>query len=490
MEALKRMNRRRWALGLAIASVLVLSAGLALGPVGEVLAEQARAALFTDATSRAPGVTVDLPTMAELVEQLEPSVVSITVIQTSPIPPGHPLHDFFRYFGGMPEAYRGRGLGTGFIINQQGHVLTNSHVVEDAQQIQVQLHDGTEVSARVVAIDPPSDIALLQIPRTGHLPAAVLGDSDSLRIGDWVVAIGNPFGLDSTVTAGIVSALERRQINPEGRGGYHNYIQTDASINPGNSGGPLFNLRGEVVGINGAINAAGQGIGFAIPINMAKTLLPMMARDGVVRRSWMGVATQPVTRTLARSFGLTGDPRGALVSEAVPGGPAARAGIREGDIVLRFDGRALRRADELPWLSSSAGVGRTVAVEIWRGGRSQTVNVTLGTLPGTPARPPAVSSGTVTTPGLGITVGPAHPSLISGVQGVSSAVMVTSLDPDGQGARAGLQRGDVILAVGDQAVDSVASFQRQSAALRAGQVVRLRIVRERNPLFVAFEYGG
>jgi serine protease Do len=490
METRTRRRRRSWVLGLALAATVAAAAALAFSPVGEVLAEQGRAALFTDAASRTPPVTVNMPSLAELVEQLEPAVVSITVIQASPIPPGHPLNDFFRYFGGMPEGYRGRGLGAGFIINQQGHILTNAHVVEDAQQVQVQLHDGTEVPARVVAIDPPSDIALLQIPRTGRLPTVVLGDSDSVRIGDWVVAIGNPFGLDSTVTAGIVSALERRQVNPEGRGGYHNYIQTDASINPGNSGGPLFNLRGEVVGINGAINAAGQGIGFAIPINMARTLLPMMARDGVVRRSWMGVATQPVTGNLARSFGLTGDPRGALVSEVVVGGPAARAGLQEGDIVLEFDGQALRRAEELPWLSSSAGVGRTVPVVIWRGDRTQTLNVTLGALPGTPARPPAVAATARTTPGLGLTVGAAHPSLFAGVQGVTSAVVVTSLDPDGQGARAGLQRGDVILSIGGQAIDSVESFQRQSAALRAGQVVRIRIVRERSPIFVAFEYEG
>ncbi len=477
-------------MALTLVFVLTLGLGIALGTVGEAVAEQVRARLWTDPAGRPSSATVDIPTLSKLVDQLKPSVVSITVVQSKSIPSGHPMAEFFRFFGGVPESYRGRGLGTGFIINQQGHILTNSHVVEKAQQIQVQLHDGIELSADVVAIDPPTDIALLRI-QVGNrrLPVATLGDSESLNIGDWVVAIGNPFGLDYSVTAGIVSALERREVSPEGRGGYHNYIQTDASINPGNSGGPLFNLRGEVVGINGAINASGQGIGFAIPINMAKTLLPMMARDGAVRRSWLGVAAQPVTASLARSFGLTGSPRGALVSEVASGGPAASAGVRNGDIVLEFNGAQIERATELPWLASTAGIGRQVPVVVWRGGRSQTVNVTLGTLPGTPARPPSTATQPAQS-GLGLAVRRVDPALLSGISGALGGVVVIALDPDGQAARAGMRRGDVIVAIGNQSIDSEQTFERQEAALQAGHVARFRIVRERRPLFIAFEYGG
>lgn len=487
-----RSTRLIWLLSFATALALTFGGVWVIGPTGEVQAERGRRPLWQDPPRSGSKLTVDMPSLADQVDRLSPSVVSITVMMNRPSGRSGRADDFFRrFFGGIPDSYRGRGIGTGFIINSRGHILTNSHVVENASQVMVQLHDGTTLAAEVVAIDPPTDIALLRIPTNGrNLPVATLGDSNSLRIGDWVVAIGNPFGLDYTVTTGIVSALERREINPEGRGGYHNYIQTDASINPGNSGGPLFNLRGEVVGINGAINTAGQGIGFAIPINMAKTLLPLMARDGVVRRSWMGVATQPVTRVLARSFGLTGDPRGALVSEVVDGGPAARAGIREGDVVLGFNGEDIDRSDDLPWVASTAGIGRRVPVVIWRGGRRQTITITLGTLPGTPARPPSTATRAPARAGLGMTVGVAHPSLLSGVNGISGGVLVTAIDPDGQTARAGLRRGDVIVEVDGTDVTSPAAFQRQAATLSAGQVVRFRVIRDRRPLFVAFEYGG
>jgi len=224
---------------------------------------------------------------------------------------------------------------------------------------------------------------------------------------------------------------------------------------------------------------------------MAKTLLPMMARDGVVRRSWLGVATQPVTRTLARSFGLTGEPRGALVSEVVTGGPAARGGLREGDIVLEIDGQQIERSDDLPWLASTAGIGRRVPVVVWREGRRRTITVTLGTMPGNPARPPATATGRPRArPGLGLTVAPAPAGMLSGVSGVSRGVVITAIDSDGQAARAGLQRGDVIVNLGDQAIDSAQTFQRQASAIRAGQLVRIRIVRNRRPFFFAFESQG
>jgi serine protease Do len=491
--ARERTNTRTW---IAVATVVLgglLVLGLAFGPAGEALAEQVRRRLWTEPSAGTPGAAVAMPTLADMVDRLSPSVVSINVVQSRPIPRGTPMDDFFRhFFGGIPEPYRQRGIGTGFLINDQGHILTNSHVVENAQQITVRLHDGAELPATVAAIDPPTDIALLRIAPGGRqLPEAVLGDSDSLRIGDWVVAIGNPFGLEYTVTAGIVSALERREVNPEGRGGYHNYIQTDASINPGNSGGPLFNLRGEVVGINGAINAAGQGIGFAIPINMAKTMMTMMDADGVVRRSWMGVATQPVDQPLARSFGLTGQPRGALISEVVTGSPAARAGLRPGDIVLEFDGRQIDRSDDLPWIASTAGVGRSVQIALWRDRRRSTVEMTLTEMPSQPGRPPVVT-GAPAAPrsGLGVMVSALNPMMVPGAPASGGGVVVARIDPEGQAARAGVQPGDIITSIDGQDVSSVEHFDQLAARLRSGQVVRLRVIRDGRPFFIAFEYAG
>jgi serine protease Do len=455
------------------------------------LAEQGRSTLWTDAPARRAAAAIQIPSLAPLVERLTPSVVSITVIQSRPVSQNSVDEFFRRFFGGIPEPYRGRGIGTGFLINDQGHILTNSHVVEQAEQIIVQLHDGAQVAAEVIATDPPTDIALLRIPTNGRrLPHTRLGDSDALRIGDWVVAIGNPFGLEYTVTAGIVSAKERRQVNPEGRGGYHNYIQTDASINPGNSGGPLFNLRGDVVGINGAVNRAGQGIGFAIPINMAKTLLPMMGRTGRVERSWLGLATQPVSRILARAFGLTGGARGALVTEVIPDGPAARAGFRPGDIVLAFRGQRIDRADELPWLASTAGVGQRVSVQLWRDRQRMTVELSLGRQPGsgTPPQRTAHNRRPVFRPGFGFTVSPAPPTRGRGTR--PRGVVVSALDPEGQTAHAGLRRGDLIVEVDGTPVDSVAALQRHLGGITTGQVVRLRVVREGQVHYLAFEYRG
>ncbi|MBI5512997.1 MAG: trypsin-like peptidase domain-containing protein [Deltaproteobacteria bacterium] len=287
---------------------------------------------------------------------------------------------------GRPVGRQVRGLGTGFVITHAGEILTNHHVIQRAQNIEVQLDDGRRFGASVVGSDPRLDVALLRLKIPGgNLQPARLGNSDLLQVGDWVMAIGNPHGLSQTVTAGIVSALGRTSHEVAlHEGSFGNLIQTDASINPGNSGGPMFNLSGEVVGINVAIRPDAQGLCFAIPINMARTIVEQLRQYGRVVRSWMGVTVESVTEGHARYLRLP-DTHGALVAEVVPSGPADQAGIRPGDVLRRFDGQELRDSTQLPWLASSAGVGHRARVELYRGGQPTTVEVVLAAVPEPPA---------------------------------------------------------------------------------------------------------
>ena len=289
-----------------------------------------------------------------------------------------------------------KGLGTGFIVEKDGVVLTNNHVIEGADQITVKLSDDRDFEARIVGRDSQTDIAVLKIEARGLMPLS-LGDSDSMEVGDWVVAIGNPFGLSHTVSAGIVSAKGRtRDDVPLDPSGYYDFMQTDASINPGNSGGPLLNLKGDVVGINTAIRGGGaQGIGFAIPINMIKQLLPMLMRDGKVTRSALGIRIRDVHELsaedraalkLADDHGGVLVPTGAVVEYIAPGGPADRAGMSPGDVITRFEGQSIDRSTQLQWLASTYGVGRSAKVHIVRDAKQFDVNVTLGQLPDAPAK--------------------------------------------------------------------------------------------------------
>ncbi len=314
---------------------------------------------------------------APIVHAADPSVVTITTVSEEvEISP----------FSHLRRPREARGLGTGFIIDKTGMILTNNHVVGAADAIVVKLSDEREFPAKVVGTDPPTDIAVVRIAAS-DLRSLPLGDSDTMEIGDWVVAIGNPFNLSHTVSAGIVSAKGRTQQDvPLDPAGYYNFIQTDASINPGNSGGPLLNLKGEVVGMNSAIRGGGaQGIGFAIPINMIKQLLPMLLRDGHVTRSALGVSIIDVRKLTAedrRALKVGDGPKvtGAVVEYVGPSGPADRAGIRPGDIVVAFDGQAIGRSEELQWLASTAGVGRMVSLTLLRAGSPIEVKVTLGRL--------------------------------------------------------------------------------------------------------------
>jgi serine protease Do len=317
---------------------------------------------------------------APIAHRVDPSVVTITTVeQQAEITP----------FGRI-RPHETRGLGTGFVIDKAGTILTNDHVVGDADTILVKLSDDRELPGKLVATDKQTDVAVVHIDAKDLKPLP-LGDSEQLEVGDWVVAIGNPFGLSHTVSAGIVSAKGRtREDVPLDPSGYYDFLQTDASINPGNSGGPLLNLRGEVVGINTAIKGDGaQGIGFAIPINMVKQLLPMLLRDGRVTRSAIGVHVidpRQVPAEELRKLGLPEGERvhGALVGDVLTGGPADKAGLQPGDVIVAFEGQALDRSAQLPWLASTTGVGRTVTLRVERGPRLFDVKVTLGRLDATP----------------------------------------------------------------------------------------------------------
>jgi len=488
MDGGPRNSRRTWwwwpAGGLALLGLCGTAAALARNdPPAAVQEVPATAGLAV-----APG----LPSFAPIVERLAPTVVSINVIQRVRLGEGSMVLPFFFGspfgtfpFGGgpgeEPPEFENRGSGSGVIVDADGLILTNAHVVRDASEITVQVAGGRSYPAEVVGVDEPTDLALLRIPAAGPLTAATLGDSDAVEVGDWVLAIGNPFGLEHTVTTGIVSAKERRTGGPRDR--YGNFLQTDASINPGNSGGPLFNLRGEVIGINTAINAAGQGIGFAIPSNMARAVLTQLRERGRVERSWLGVTIQTVTPELAESFRLAGAPRGALVASVEEGSPAARAGLRPGDIILRFDEEEIGDAAELPWLASTAGVGRTVRLQVFRDGTKRDVTLTLGRMPEEVsggfralARPTPEDRGA--SSGLGIEVEDV-PERLARQLGEAGGALVVRVDPHGAGSDYGLRPGDVIVELDGERVANAATLRRLLRDRGKADVVRL-LVRSRN----------
>ncbi|QDG53720.1 trypsin-like serine protease [Persicimonas caeni] len=330
-------------------------------------------------TPPAPAASPTRPaSFADIVAKVRPAVVNIytrkQVVTRSRISP-------FTRRGIVPQRRVAESLGSGFIIDKEGHVLTNFHVVDNATEIGVRLLDERFFEAELIGADPKTDVALLRIKKGKDLPVIELGDAHKLRVGDWVVAIGNPLGLASTVTAGIASAIGRKGIPISEEMRYQDFIQTDASINPGNSGGPLINTDGEVVGINTAISAEGQGIGFAIPINMAQDILPQLKKKGRVERSWLGIYIGEIPGAVRRELGLSKGDGGALVTRVVPGGPAEKAKLQRGDIIMAVDGKAIDDAGHLTWLASNLGIGRTVVVDLQRGDKRMKTELTLGALP-------------------------------------------------------------------------------------------------------------
>ncbi len=392
-----------------------------------------------------------LPSLADLVDQLKPVVVNISTTKVVRSPLEDFFKDFRRFFGDEFERFfpptpqfRTRSLGSGFIVDKEGYILTNNHVIEGAEDIKIKLYNGRTFDAKVVGRDPKSDIALLKInPKGETLPVAKLGDSDKLKVGDWVIAIGNPFGLEHTVTAGIVSAKGR----VIGMGPYDDFIQTDASINPGNSGGPLFNLQGEVVGINTAIVAGGQGIGFAIPINMAKNLLPQL-KKGKVTHGFLGVYIQDLTPELAKRFGLK-EPKGVLISDIMPNSPAAKAGLKKGDVIIRFNDKEVSDSWALRRLVASTPPRERVKIEIMRQGKNYTIWVTLG----------EYEKQAMSMEQWGFKVQKIPPE-VSKAAGTNEGVMITEVITNSPADRAGLNAGDIIVEIEHEEVNDLNDFER------------------------------
>jgi serine protease Do len=382
-----------------------------------------------------------------LAKNLRPVVVNISTTQVvklnrprgrNPFGQQDPFDDFFHnFFGRMPREQKRTSLGSGFIVSPDGYILTNNHVVEKADEVTVTLLDKEEFKAKVVGTDPKIDIALIKIDTKKKLTYAALGDSDRLDVGEWVVAIGNPFGLGHTVTTGIVSAKGRII----GSGPYDDFIQTDASINPGNSGGPLFNLKGEVVGINTAIVQGGQGIGFATPIQLAKSVLDQLREKGKVTRGWLGVYIQPLTADAAENLGISGR-RGALVSDVTSGGPAEKAGIRSGDVIVGFDGKEIRDEHELPQIVASTKPGKSVDVRLLRGGKETTVAVKIAEMEGEPGKP---AGGQELSKNLGLTVQDITPEIAQRFQIENTkGVVVTGVEDGSPAEEAGFNEGDIL----------------------------------------------
>ncbi|MBI4365719.1 MAG: DegQ family serine endoprotease [Deltaproteobacteria bacterium] len=457
-------------------------------------AQEARPSFFSEGRTVSPwyrggtaGTT--LPSLVALVNRIKPAVVNISTTKKIAVRPWNPFEgfrvprggsrdpfdDFFeRFFEGAPEQQREQhSLGSGFLINADGYILTNNHVFQGADEIIVKLSDRHKYPATIVGTDKETDIAVIKIKASQPFPSAPLGNSDRLQVGEWVVAIGNPFGLEQTITAGIVSAKGR----VIGAGRYDNFIQTDASINPGNSGGPLFNLAGDVVGINTAIVASGQGIGFAIPINMAKQLVPQLITKGsVTERGWLGVMIQNVTDDLAESFGLEAA-EGALVGDVIPGSPAQKAGLQRGDIIVGVNGRKITDANELPALIAASPPGQSAALDVVRDKRRIAVAVTVGRQ----SEGESIGSGGPDREGAR-TVAPDALGLV--VRSADGGVAVARVESGSPAETVGVEEGDLIVEINGRAIDSVATYESVTKGLKG--IVRLLIKRGNATIFLAF----
>jgi len=440
--------------------------------------------------------TNEFKSLSPLVKQLSPSVVNISTTSVSKAgsqsfesPFGErgddPFDDFFKKFFGdsSQREFKRKGLGSGFIFSEDGYIITNNHVVERATDIKVILHNGDSYAAKIIGTDPKSDLALLKIEPKSKLPAVIFGNSDRLEIGDWVLAIGNPFGLGHTVTAGIISAKGRSL----GLGSYDDFLQTDAAINPGNSGGPLFNFKGEVIGVNSAIIAGGQGIGFAIPINMTKNVVSQLRNGGKVVRGWIGVSVQRVTPEIAESLDL-GDESGALVADVIAGGPADKAGVKRGDIIIEVNRNKIDEMPELPKIVASYAPGTKTKLKVIRNGKEKVLNIKLEELPSQVAQNSRKSPENEVEHNLGLIVQEITPDVKRKLQlEYSSGVVITDIRGNSLASEAGLLKGDVILEINKAQIANLNNYRKAVDSVNEGQNFLFLVKRGSNTIYVALK---
>src|SRR5881296_998249 len=410
-------------------------------------------------------------------DRVTPAVVNVSTVPRKQPAEEAPerFREFFgeefyeRFFRRRPREDT-RASGSGVIVDAKGYVLTNNHVIENAQDITVRLSDGRKFTAKLVGRDPKTDLAVLKVDAPALLPVAELGDSDQLRVGQWAIAIGNPFGLDRTVTVGIVSATARNRV---GVATYENFIQTDASINPGNSGGPLLNLDGKVIGINTAIVAAGQGIGFSIPINQAREVMRQLIASGRVVRGWLGIAIQDVTDELAGTFGVR-EREGVLVAEVIKGGPAEAAGVRQGDVIVELNGAPIKEVPELQRRVAAVAPGQPVRLKVIRERKPVALSVTVTEMPA--EEPVLAGAPDEESWGLGVEPLSGEAAAQLGLT-IAGGLLVTDVVTGGPADRAGLRRGDVIVEVGKKPVADPAALFRMLAQLKPGDRVLVFVQR-------------
>jgi serine protease Do len=461
---------------------LPLAAGIVLVLVALVAAfghgRAATTPLWSDRPVAVTPAAVTAPNWVALAQALKPAVVNVSMKRTAQATP-EALDPFFQQFFGRVPPRTQRGLGSGFVVNADGYVVTNNHVVDGATEIRVKLADGRELAGRVVGRDPRTDLALLKVDAHG-LPTIPLGDSAALKVGEPVMAIGNPFGLEQTVTTGIVSATGR----VIGEGPYDDFIQTDASINPGNSGGPLINALGQAVGINAAIvsrSGGSVGIGFAIPVNLAKPVVSQLASAGHVTRGWLGIGIQPLTADLAKSFRLSGSD-GALVTSVSEGSPAAKAGLKQGDVIVEYDGRPVARAGDLPRAVAETPVGRAVPLKIVRDGKPLTLTATVGRLEDAREAKAEPAPG---EPALGVSARTLTPAVAQqlGLR-EQRGVLIVDVREGSRAETAGLKAGDVIAEVDHRTVASVEDLQQALRRHPAGGPVLMLVQRDGDHLWL------
>ena len=481
-----QLTRKRFVSALAVALVV----GVTLGAFAAGRSEHFPVA----AAPQAPILPVQMPlntgTFAKVADAIKPAVININTVSKGAggLPGGRtPFEEFFgeefykRFFGDTPERIPQRSLGSGVIVDPTGIALTNAHVVERATEIEVVTTDGSKHKAKLVGLDKKTDLAVLKLDDgKAQFKYARLGDSEKLQVGDWVIAVGSPFGLQATVTAGIISAKARNI----GQGPFDDFLQTDAAINPGNSGGPLVNMQGEVVGINTAIVAGGSGIGFAIPSNMARKIYTELQSKGRVTRGWLGVSIQPLTAELARSFNAK-DTKGVLISDVMPDSPAAKAGLKPGDILVEFEGKKMEAPSDLQRAVGMAQPGQDTKMKIWRDQADRTIEIKIGEAPD--EREAQQRPSRATPSALGLDVRPITPEIAKQLNLKSTeGVVVARVDEGSTAAESGVQRGDVIREINRQKVRSMADYERLTKDVKEGD--RLTVLLQRGPmsLYVAF----